>query len=614
VRIEDYAMIGDTHTAALVGRNGSIDWLCLPRFDSDACFARLLGDDSNGYWQIGPASGEVATSRRYREGTLVLETEFATAEGTVRVVDCMPVREDYPQVVRVVEGISGTVPMRMELVLRFGYGQVLPWVRRVDGLLNAVAGPDAVAFWSPVDCHGEGMSTVADFTVAAGAEIPFVLTWHPSHRPSPRPVDGRYALGETARWWEQWGTACHYRGPHAETVHRSLITLKALTYAPTGGIVAAATTSLPETLGGERNWDYRYCWLRDATLTLESLMIAGFTSEAEAWRDWLLRAVAGDPADLQIMYGPAGERRLEEMTLDWLAGYEGARPVRVGNAASGQYQLDVYGEVMDSLHQARLRGIHPEEEAWDLQLALLRFLETGWREPDDGIWEVRGPRRHFTHSKVMAWVAFDRAVQAVERFRLEGPVDRWRAIRDEIHAEVLEKGVDPERGCFVQFYGSTALDASLLMIPRVGFLPADHPLMQATVAAIEKELLDDGLVLRYLADETGSVDGLHGREGAFLPCSFWLVDNYALAGRVDEATALFERLVGLVNDVGLLSEEYDVRAGRQVGNFPQAFSHVALVCSAHLLAEAKGHSGTRRARYRQGVRGMFRSTSEGGSR
>lgn len=582
--IEDYALIGDTHTGALVGRDGSIDWLCLPRFDSQACFAKLLGTKENGYWSIRPRGEIRATRRRYRDGSLVLETEIDTDEGTVRIVDCMPVRERYPEVVRIVEGVRGRVHLRMELALRFGYGNTVPWVRRVDGMLAAVAGPDAADLWSTVETHGEDFSTVAEFSVTEGTQASFLLAWHPSHLPPPRPIDARFAVEETNRWWTDWSEHCRYEGEHRELVMRSLCTLKALTYAPTGGIVAAPTSSLPETVGGVRNWDYRYCWLRDATFTLLSLMMAGYREEAIAWRDWLLRAVAGDPAKLQIMYGPAGERRLGEEEIPWLGGYESSAPVRVGNAAAGQYQLDVYGEVMDALYQARAIGIEPEEESWELQKVLLDFLESGWLQADDGIWEVRGPRRHFTHSKVMAWVAFDRAVKTVENCKLEGPVRRWKAIANQIHSEVCEKGYDADRGAFTQYYGSSDLDASLLMMPLVGFLPPNDERVLGTVSAIEKDLTSDGFVLRYMPHDDGHVDGLSGREGAFLPCSFWLADNYALSGRKADAEALFERLAGLANDVGLLAEEYDPVLRRQVGNFPQAFSHVSLVNSAHNLS------------------------------
>jgi GH15 family glucan-1,4-alpha-glucosidase len=605
LRIEDYALVGDTQTAAIVGRDGSIDWLCVPRFDSGSIFAALVGGPENGFWRIAPASSPkpgtdaplLATSRRYRGETLVLETEFALPEGTVRVVDCMPVRSSSPQVVRVVECTAGRVAMRMDMVLRFGYGQTIPWVRRVDGMLTAIAGPDAVSFWSPVHTHGEDMSTVADFVISEGQRVPFVLSWYPSHTPAPHPVDGHYAIGETTKWWEDWSAlAVDSTGRWREAVQRSEITLKALTYAPTGGIVAAVTTSLPETLGGVRNWDYRYCWLRDATFTLSALMASGYHDEAIAWRDWLLRAVAGDPARLQIMYGPAGERWLNEHELDWLAGYADSRPVRVGNAASDQFQLDVYGEVISALHESRRAGLDPSS-SWDLELQLLEFLEDGWRQPDEGIWEVRGPRRSFTHSKVMAWVAADRAVRDVEEFGLEGPADKWRALAADIRKEVLAEGYDAERQTFTQYYGSKALDASCLMIPLVGFLPPSDPRIVGTVNAIQKELTRDGFVLRYDAESSEDVDGLTGREGAFLACSFWLADALDLIGRHDEAVELFERLIALRNDVGLLSEEYDPVAKRLVGNFPQAFSHVSLVNSAvnlardNAIADEVGHRG-----------------------
>jgi len=612
-RIEDYALIGDTHTAALVSRQGSIDWLCAPRFDSGACFAALLGERKHGRWQIAPVGGVKSVTRRYRPGTLVLETEWETDEGRVRLIDCMPPREAHPEVVRVVQGVRGKVRMHMDLVIRFDYGSTVPWVRRVDGSLRAIAGPDALSFWSVAKTRGEHLSTVSDFTVAEGQEIPFELAWFPSNEEPPRPLAARFVMDDTERFWASWSEQCTYEGPYRDQVLRSLITMKALTYAPTGGIVAAPTTSLPEALGGSRNWDYRYCWLRDATLTLVALMGAGYYDEARCWRDWLLRAVAGDPSELQIMYGPAGERRLDEWEVDWLPGYEGSRPVRVGNAAAGQYQLDVYGEVMDALHQARTMGceisaaaggvIGPsgvrrpqraEDSAWDLQVALMEFLETGWERPDDGIWEVRGPRRHFTHSKVMAWVAVDRAVQAVKNMGLPGPLERWEALRDRIHAEVCEKGWNSDLGAFSQYYGSGDLDASVLLIPLVGFLPPDDERVGSTLAAVERRLVQDGFVLRYQTSEDGAVDGLAGREGAFLACSFWLVDNYSMVGRQDDAVALFERLAGLANDVGLLSEEYDPVAGRMVGNFPQAFTHLALVNSARNLATGGASARGRR--------------------
>ncbi len=592
-------MIGDTHTAALVGRDGSIDWLCLPRFDSPACFAKLLGDESHGYWKLGPAGPITACRRHYRQNSLVLETELDTEEGTIRLVDCMPLRQDHPEVVRMVEGVTGTVSMRMELVVRYDYGSVVPWVRRLDGMTTLVAGPEALCLWSPVATHGlepqdtggKHLATVGEFSVSPGQQVPFMLAWYPSHEDTPRPVDGRFIIEDTDRWWRQWSDQSTYQGDWGEAVLRSLITLKALTYQPTGGIVAAVTTSLPEALGGVRNWDYRYCWLRDATLTLNALMVAGYAAEAAAWRDWLLRAVAGDPSQLQIMYGPAGERRLDEWEVGWLPGYGGSKPVRVGNAASGQYQLDVYGEVMDALDLARQVGIDPEGPAWDLQRVLVDFLETGWREPDDGIWEVRGPRRHFTHSKVMAWVALDRAVRGIEEFSLEGPVDKWKALRQEIHDEVCEKGWDPERGTFTQYYGSKNLDASLLMIPLVRFLDPHDERVRGTVQAIEADLCHDGFVLRYQPESGDNVDGLPGREGAFLACSFWLADNLAMIGRRQDALALFERLLDLRNDVGLLSEEYDAGAACLVGNVPQAFSHVSLVNTARNLSQGARRGG-----------------------
>lgn len=583
-RIEDYAVIGDLHTMALVGRNGSIDWLCLPRFDSAACFAALLGDEEAGRWQIAPAAGGTGTRRRYREDSLVLETEWDTPEGTVRVTDAMPPRDGAADVVRVVEGLSGRVRMRMELRLRFDYGHIVPWVRRHGERLSEIAGPDAVWLDTPVTLEGRDLMTVSEFEVGAGEQVPFVLTHHPSHESAPPRRNAARLLDGTDRFWTTWMSQANYEGAWSAAVRRSLITLKALTYAPTGGIVAAATTSLPEELGGSRNWDYRYCWLRDATFTLQALLGTGFVEEAGAWRDWLLRAVAGDPADLQIMYGIDGTRRLTELEVDWLPGYEGAAPVRIGNAAAGQLQLDVWGEVLDGLHVARGAGLAGAEDAWDLQRALLDYLEGSWREPDNGLWEVRGPRRHFVHSKVMAWAGVDRAVQAVEKFGLEGPVDRWKALRSEIHADVCERGYDPGRNTFTQFYGSRGLDAALLLIPQVGFLPWDDPRVVGTVDAVQRELVEDGFVMRYRPGADGGVDGLPGIEGAFLACSFWLADALNGIGRRQEAETLFERLLALRNDVGLLSEEYDPRYGRQVGNTPQAFSHVGLVNTARHLS------------------------------
>ncbi|MFE5731349.1 MULTISPECIES: glycoside hydrolase family 15 protein [unclassified Streptomyces] len=584
--IDDYAMIGDLQTAALVGRDGSVDWLCLPRFDSAACFAAVLGDEENGHWRIAPKGATTCTSRRYAEDSLVLETYWETRTGAVKVVDFMPQRDAYPDVMRIVEGIRGSVEMSAVLRLRFDYGSIVPWMRRADGHRVAVAGPDAV--WLRSEPHvktwGQQFSTCSAFTVAAGEKVAFVLTWHPSHEPRPDLIDPFEALEQSLADWREWAARCTYRGPHRETVLRSLITLKALTYAPTGGIVAAPTTSLPEEVGGVRNWDYRSCWLRDSSLTLGALLAAGYVEEAAAWRDWLLRSVAGDPADLQIMYGPAGERRLPETTLPWLRGYADSAPVRTGNAAVDQFQLDVYGEVMDSLNRAREAGIPAERHAWNLQLSLLGFLESTWREPDEGLWEVRGPRRHFTHSKVMAWVAADRAVRTLESDpSLPGDAARWRAMRDDIHAQVCARAYDPVRNTFTQSYGSRELDAATLLIPQVGFLPPDDPRVVGTVDAVMAELTHDGYVRRYSADST-AVDGLPGQEGTFLVCSFWLADALRMTGRPEEARVLFERLVALVNDVGLLAEEYDPATGRQLGNFPQAFSHIGLVGTALALA------------------------------
>ncbi|MFJ9813612.1 glycoside hydrolase family 15 protein [Streptomyces sp. NPDC101158] len=585
-RIDDYALIGDLQTAALVGRDGSIDWLCLPRFDSAACFAALLGDENNGHWRIAPKGAATCTSRRYAEDSLVLETVWETRTGTVKVVDFMPQRDRAPDVIRIVEGVSGRVEMSSVLRLRLDYGSIVPWVRRSDGHRVAIAGPDSVWLRSepPVKTWGQQFATCSAFTVTAGEKVAFVLTWHPSHEPRPALVDPFEALEQSLADWRAWAARCTYEGPFREAVMRSLITLKALTYAPTGGIVAAPTTSLPEELGGVRNWDYRACWLRDSSLTLNALLSAGYVEEAGAWRDWLLRAVAGDPADLQIMYGPAGERRLPETTLPWLRGYADSAPVRIGNAAVQQFQLDVYGEVIDSLFRARQAGIPAQRHAWNLQLSLLGFLESTWREPDEGLWEVRGPRRHFVHSKVMAWVAADRAVRTLEDDpSLPGDPVRWRTLRDEIHAEVCAKGYDPVRNTFTQAYGSTELDAATLLIPRVGFLPPDDPRVVGTVDAVRAELTQHGLVRRY-STEGASVDGLPGQEGTFLVCSFWLADALRMTGRVKEARELFERLVGLCSDVGLLAEEYDPAARRQLGNFPQAFSHIGLVGTAIELA------------------------------
>ncbi|GHA12513.1 glycoside hydrolase family 15 protein [Streptomyces echinoruber] len=584
-RIEDYALIGDEQTAALVGRDGSVDWLCLPRFDSGACFARLLGTEEHGHWRIAPVGAGPCTRRAYRPDTLVLDTEWDTPEGSVRVTDLMPQRDRAPDLVRVVEGLAGRVTVRSTLRLRFDYGSIVPWVRRVDGHRVAVAGPDSAWLRSEpeVPTWGEDRATCSEFTVAAGEKVAFVLTWHPSHEPRPPLIDPYEALENSVADWRAWAARCTYDGPYRDAVVRSLITLKALTYKPTGGIVAAATTSLPEETGGVRNWDYRYCWLRDSTLTLGALLSAGYHDEAEAWRDWLLRAVAGDPAKLQIMYGVAGERRLPELELPWLPGFAGSAPVRIGNGAVEQLQLDVYGEVMDTLALARRSGLAPRPDVWALQRALMEFLRTAWRRPDEGLWEVRGGARHFVHSKVMVWVAADRAVRTLEEHpELDGDLEGWRALRDAVHREVCEKGYDPERNTFTQFYGSRELDAALLLIPRVGFLPPDDPRVVGTIDAVRGELGEDGFLRRYSTDGT-VVDGLPGSEGAFVVCSFWLADALHLTGRTKEARELFERLVGLANDVGLLSEEYDPVTGRQLGNFPQAFSHIGLVSTALAL-------------------------------
>jgi GH15 family glucan-1,4-alpha-glucosidase len=586
-RIEDYALIGDCETAALVSRSGSIDWLCWPRFDSDACFAALLGTRDHGRWLISTRDPSPRITRRYRGDTLILETTFETKEGAVKLVDFMPLRDGRSDIVRIITGERGQVRMHTELILRFGYGAIIPWVTRLpDGGIRAVAGPDMVLLCSSVKLHGENLTTVGDFTVSAGETVSFVLTYAPSHLPAPKQVHPDEALALTESFWLGWAQRCRAEWQYPGPVMRSLITLKALIYAPTGGIVAAPTTSLPEHLGGTRNWDYRFCWLRDATLTLLALMNADYYQEAHDWREWLARAVAGSPEQIQIMYGIAGERRLTEWEVPWLPGYENSRPVRIGNGAHRQLQLDVYGEVMDAFHQARVGGLAASEAGWSLQLALLKRLESAWREPDESIWEVRGPRRHFTYSKVMAWVAFDRGIKSVENFGLPGPVEAWRKLRDDIHAEVCRRGYNAELGSFVQAYDGKELDASLLLLAEVGFLTPQDPRFRGTVEAIERHLMVEGLVLRYVT-EAGS-DGLPPGEGAFLACSFWLVDAYILLGRKADACKLFDRLIGLCNDVGLLSEEYDLGSRRLVGNFPQAFSHVALVNSAsNLSAGAK---------------------------
>jgi GH15 family glucan-1,4-alpha-glucosidase len=597
-RIEDYAIIGDMQSAALVGTDGSIDWLCLPRFDSPACFAALLGDERNGNWRIAPTAPDTRATRRYQGDTLILETEWRTATGTARVIDFMPRRDaGVPVLARIVEGVQGTVEMDCTLRVRFGYGHVVPWARRMGNTVNAIAGPDSLWVISGVPLEGRDMAHHATFSVEAGQRVPFTMTWTESHLGQPEICDPDDSLEETIRFWNGWTSRCTYQGRYREPVIRSLITLKALTYEPTGGIVAAATTSLPEDIGGSRNWDYRYCWLRDATITLEAFLRTGYTEEATAWQQWLARAIAGDPADVQIMYGVGGERRLAEWEADWLPGYEASAPVRIGNAAVQQRQLDVYGEVVDALCLAARSGIPADRHIWSLQRSLLDFLETHWQQPDEGIWEVRGPRRDFVHSKVMAWVAFDRAVTATDQ-GLPGPADRWRALRDQIHAEVSEKGYNAERGAFTQYYGSSTLDASVLLMAELGFLPPDDPRLVSTVDVISRELVTDGLVRRYQlsADGKSAVDGLPGSEGAFLACSFWLSDALHLTGQADKAVELFEQLLGLRNDVGLLSEEFDPRYGRLVGNMPQAFSHMPLIQTALNLEDHAGQHRRRPAR------------------
>jgi GH15 family glucan-1,4-alpha-glucosidase len=587
LRIEDYALIGDTHSAGLVGYDGSIDWLCLPRFDSGACFAALLGGPENGRWVLRPSGGSRTVSRRYRGDTLVLETEFANDEGTVRVVDCMPMDGEPSDVVRLVEGVDGRVEMESSLLVRYDYGHVVPWIRHEDNRLLLVAGPDGLVLDGPVQ-HSEnetGLLT-ARFAVDAGESCGFRLASFGRRLKSP-PRDIAKLVAQTEQYWNDWSGQATYAGEYREAVMRSLLTLKALSYRPSGGIVAAATTSLPEKLGGVRNWDYRYCWIRDATFTLLALLAGGYSEDASAWREWLLRAVAGQPEQMQIMYGVLGERRLTEIEIPWLAGYANSKPVRVGNAAHEQFQLDVYGELMDALYQARAHGIPPDDEAWKVQTALMDFLESHWRDADDGIWEIRGQRRDFVYSKVMAWTAADRAVKAVEQFSLDGPADQWRKLRQEIFDEVCECGYDSHRNTFTQYYGSKELDAALLLIAPVGFLPPSDKRVQGTVAAIERELMNEGFVQRYTM--TGSsVDGLPPGEGAFLACTFWLADNYILQGELDKGRQTFERLLALRNDVGLLSEEYDPEAKRLVGNIPQAFSHVPLINTAINLADRGG--------------------------
>jgi GH15 family glucan-1,4-alpha-glucosidase len=593
-RIEDYALIGDCETGALIGCDGSIDWLCWPRFDSGACFAALLGGPEHGRWLIAPAGEIVRTTRTYRGDSLILETTFVTVSGSVTVIDFMPPVGPQSELVRTVVGVSGEVAMHVELILRFGFGSLVPWVTRHGGNgLRAIAGPDMVVLYADVPLHGENLTSVADFTISKGESKSFTLSWRPSHKPAPDPVDAENALRETEYFWQEWSSKCSYDGEFREPVLRSLLTLKALTYGPTGGIVAAATTSLPEELGGIRNWDYRMCWLRDATLTLVALMDAGYYDEARAWRDWLLRAAAGSPSQLQIMYGLGGERRLLEWEAPWLPGYELSRPVRIGNAAHDQLQIDVFGEVIDALHQARKGKMPESEDAWHLEIALVKHLESVCRRPDHGIWEVRGEPQHFTHSKMMAWVALDRAIKSAELCHLDGPIERWSALRAELHEEICSRAFDTRIGSFMQSYGSMEVDASLLLMPLVGFLPADDPRIVGTVRCIEERLLVDGFVYRY--DSAITDDGLPAGEGAFLACTFWLVDNYLLQGRHAEARRLFDRLLSIRNDVGLLAEEYHPTLGRHVGNFPQAFSHVALVSTAFNMKRSERRAAPRRS-------------------
>lgn len=600
LQIEDYAIVGDCQTAALIGRDGSVDWLCWPRFDSAACFAALLGTPEHGRWLIAPCDPDARAARRYRDGTLILETDFETPDGAVTLIDFMPQRKDCHDLVRIVTGRRGQLAMRFELVLRFDYGATVPWVTRAaDGALGAIAGPSMALLRTPIELRGEEFKTVGEFTVSEGQTVPFVLSYGRSYRPPPAPIDPIAALSDTETFWRNWSAKCTGTGEWAGLVRRSLITLKALTYRPTGGIVAAPTTSLPEQFGGSRNWDYRYCWIRDATFTLLSLMHGGFYDEAQDWRLWLRRAVAGHPAQAQIMYGIAGERRLPEFQIPWLPGYQGAAPVRIGNAASDQFQLDIYGEVLDAFYQARLGGLGGLDPNSGLLQTLIDHVAEVWREPDEGIWEVRGPRRHFTHSKVMAWVAFDRAIKSAESFGFEGPVETWRALRQEIHEDICANAYNADRGAFVQYYGADTLDAAVLMLPLVGFLPVTDSRVSGTIAAVERDLTVDGFVLRY--DTRTGLDGLPPGEGVFLPCSFWLADCLVMSGRAGDAQRLFRRLAGLCNDVGLLAEEYDPAAGRLAGNFPQALSHIALVNTAHNLALAE-RPRSERPRHKPGMR------------
>jgi GH15 family glucan-1,4-alpha-glucosidase len=585
-RIEDYGLIGDCETAALVGRDGSIDWLCWPAFDSDACFAALLGTTKNGRWLIAPAEDVVSTSRHYWDNTLILETRFETADGVASIIDFMPPRGHASDVVRLVRGIKGSVKMRMELVIRFGMGSDVPWVKRTeDGALLAICGPDMTVLRTQIELRGEDMTTLAEFVVNEDETVPFVLTYGPSHLALPEPINPAQALQDTEDFWTEWCSRCTHEGESRDLVMRSLITLKALTYAPTGGIVAAPTTSLPEKLGGARNWDYRYCWLRDATFTLLALMNSGYTEEASDWHNWLLRAVAGSPDNMQIMYGIMGQRRLLEWEAGWLPGYEGAQPVRIGNAAHAQLQLDVYGELVDAFYQSRLAELNLDQGSWALALTIIEHVGDVWEQPDHGIWERRGERKHYVFSKVMTWVALDRAIKGAVRFGFDAPLDRWRALRDAIHHDVCEKGFDAAQNAFVDSYGSTLLDASVLLLPSVGFLPASDPRIHGTLAAIERHMMRDGFVLRH--DPREISDEIQPIEGAFLACSFWLADAYVLAGEIDKAQTLFDRVVGVANDLGLLAEEFDSGAGRQTGNFPQALTHIALINTAHNLSEAR---------------------------
>jgi GH15 family glucan-1,4-alpha-glucosidase len=587
IPIEDYAMIGDCHTAALVSKQGSIDWLCLPNFDSAACFAALLGTAEHGHWCISPAEPIRSIRRRYRDGSLILETTFETESGSATLIDCMIARAGVPELLRVVVGRRGQIRMKLELVIRFDYGSVVPWVEQTENGISAIGGPDMIRLRADVPLHNENMKTTAEFTVSEGQKFSFDLTWYPSHEREPAPVAAG-AFEETEKWWREWSDRCTYQGNWRDAVLRSLITLKGLTFLPTGGIVAAPTTSLPEQPGGVRNWDYRFCWVRDATLTLQSLLNAGYLEEAREWREWLLRAVAGSPAELNILYGLHGERRLTELVLPWLPGYENSAPVRIGNAAYKQYQLDIFGEVVNTLFQAREAGMEPATHARnEVAPAMLEFLETGWERPDEGIWEVRGPRRHFVHSKMMAWVAVDRLIRSAEKGRFTIDIVRWKRLREAIHEQVCRVGFDADMNSFVQYYGGKHLDASILQMPLVGFLPADDARVIGTVKAIETHLMKNGFVGRYTEDP--AVDGLPHGEGTFLPCSFWLADNYELQGRHEEAVRMFERLLEIRNDVGLLSEEYDPVAKRQLGNFPQAFSHVGLVNTAFNLSRSSRH-------------------------